>query len=40
MSFLKLEKIKFSLRGSSGKFYTTWQPLLSYFDNVAMTPTS
>ena len=40
MSFLKLEKIKFSLRGSTGKFYTTWQPLLSYFDNVATTPTT
>ena len=37
MSFLKLEKIKFSLRGSTGKFYTTWQPLISYFDNVATT---
>ena len=38
MSFLKLEKIKFSLRESTEKFYTTWQPLISYFDNVATTP--
>lgn len=39
MSFLKLENIKFSLTGLTGKFYTTWQPL-SYFDNVATTPTT
>lgn len=39
MSFLQLEKIKFSLRGSTEKFYTTWQPLISYFCNVATTPT-
>ena len=39
MSFLKLEKIKFSLRESTEKFYTTWQPLISYFNNVATTPT-
>ena len=39
LSFLKLEKIKFSLRGSVGKFYATWQPFLSFFDNVATTPT-
>lgn len=34
MSFLKLEKIKFSLRGSTEKFYITWQPFLSYSDSI------
>lgn len=36
MLFLKLEKIKFSLRGSTDEFYTTWKPFLTYFDK---TPT-
>lgn len=34
MSFLKLEKIKFSLRGSSDKFYSHWQPLIGYLDLI------
>ena len=38
MSFIKLEKIKFTVRGSVQKFYSTWQPLLSYFDGLSALP--
>lgn len=34
LSLLKLEKIKFSLRGSPHKFYIHWRPLLNYFDDL------
>ncbi len=34
MSFLKLEKIKLSLRGSSDRFYSHWKPLISYVDKL------
>ena len=34
MSFLKLEKITFTFRGSSDKFYSHWQPLISYLDRI------
>ena len=34
MSFLKLEKIKFAVRGSTEQFYKHWQPLISYFNNT------
>ncbi|KAF3854434.1 hypothetical protein F7725_022489 [Dissostichus mawsoni] len=34
MSLLKLEKIKFTLRGSSDKFYAHWRPLISYVDRL------
>lgn len=34
LSLLKLEKIKFSLRGSSNRFYTHWRPLLNYLDKL------
>ncbi len=34
LSPLKLEKIKFSLRGSSDRFYTHWRPLLKYLDEL------
>jgi len=29
MSFLSLEKIKYSLRGSAANFYERWQPLVT-----------
>ena len=34
MSFLKLEKIKFTIRGSSDKFYNYWQPLIAYVSRL------
>lgn len=34
MLFLKLEKIKFTLRGSVKHFYLRWQPFITYFDNI------
>lgn len=34
MLFLKLEKIKFTLRGSMNKFYLRWQPIITHFDNL------
>lgn len=34
LGLLKLEKIKFSLRGSTGRFYTQWRPLLNYLDKL------
>lgn len=34
MLFLKLEKIKFTLRGSMKNFYLRWQPIITYFDNL------
>lgn len=37
MSLLKLEKIKFSLRGSSDKFYSTWRPLIDYINRLPVT---
>ncbi len=30
----KLEKIKFTLKGHTNKFYTHWSPLLDYMDGV------
>ncbi len=30
--FLKLEKIKYSLRGSIKHFYSVWPPVFSYFE--------
>ncbi len=38
MMFLKIEKIKFFLRGSTTKFFKTWDPLLIYFDNLTTLP--
>ena len=32
--FLELEKIKYSLRGSTKNFYTTWKPVLSHFEKL------
>lgn len=40
MSFLKLEKIKYTLRGSVDRFYTYWEPILSYFTNLKELPCS
>ena len=34
LGLLKLEKIKFSLRGSSDRFFTHWRPLLKYLDKL------
>ena len=34
LSFLKLEKIKFTLRGSSERFYSHWRPLITYVDQL------
>ena len=34
MSFLKLEKIKFTIRGSTDKFYDYWQPLIAYVNSL------
>lgn len=38
MSFLQLEKIKFTLRGSIQRFYSQWQPFLTYFENLEVLP--
>lgn len=37
---LKLEKIKFSLRGCPEKFYSHWKPLLDYVDKLPASETS
>ena len=34
LGLLRLEKIKFSLRGSSDRFFTHWKPLLKYLDEL------
>lgn len=34
LSFLKLEKIKYSLKGDSNKFYSIWQPFLTFFKSL------
>ena len=36
--FLKLEKIKYSVRGSAKKFNKIWDPLLTYFDRLTTLP--
>lgn len=40
MHFLKLEKIKFTLRGSTKKFLLYWQPFITYFESLATLPTN
>lgn len=40
MMFLKLEKIKYTLRGSSNRFYDVWNPLITYFENLQTLPES
>ena len=39
MSFLKLEKIKYPLRGRTFMFYTKWQPFLTFFQSLAFLST-
>ncbi len=38
MFFLKLEKIKYTLRGCTVKFFHKWQPFISYFTNLEVLP--
>ena len=38
MSFLKLEKIKYSLRGNTDKFYNKWQSFLTFFNSLSSMP--
>lgn len=38
MSLLKLEKIKYTLRGCTAKFYNKWQPFISHFNNLEVLP--
>ncbi len=38
MLFLKLEKIKYSLRGSTKRFYSVWTPMISYFEKGVTLP--
>ena len=39
MLFLKLEKIKFTLRGSTDKFYSYWKTFIEYFESLSDLPT-
>lgn len=34
MYFLKLEKIKYTLKGSSQTFFKVWKPFLEYYDSA------
>ncbi len=34
MAHLRLEKLKYSIRGSVQKFFKVWQPFLDYFDTI------
>ena len=38
MMFLKIEKVKYFLRGSTEKFNKVWDPLLVYFDKLVTLP--
>ena len=38
MMFLKIEKVKYFLRGSTKKFYKVRDPLLVHFDKLATLP--
>lgn len=40
MLFLRLEKIKYSLRGSSDTFFSIWNPVLKYLNNLDTLPDS
>lgn len=35
MSFLSLEKLKYATRGSTDKFYKTWNPILNLYDSMS-----
>lgn len=37
MCHIHLEKIRYTIRGSVGKFYSTWQPFISFVESVAAT---
>ena len=37
MSHVHLEKIRYTVRGSSKKFYVIWQPLISFVEATAAT---
>ena len=34
MCHLKLEKIRYTVRGATGKFYRIWQPFLSFVSDM------
>jgi len=38
VSYLKLEKIKYLMKGSVEKFYQTWQPMITYFEKMRTLP--
>lgn len=38
MIYLKLEKIKYALRGSDDLFYRIWNPLIMYFEKLKILP--
>ena len=38
MMFLKIEKIKYFLRGLTRTFYKNWDPLLAYFERLTTRP--
>lgn len=38
MLFLKLEKIKYTMRGCTDKFFCKWQPFISYFKDLQVLP--
>lgn len=38
MQFMQLEKIKYSLRGSKDKFFSTWEPVLTYLTGLKVLP--
>ena len=38
MSFLKLEKIRYSVKGNSEKFYNKWLPFLTFFHSLQSLP--
>lgn len=38
MLYLKLEKIKYTLRGSKDRFYGIWNPFITYFEKLKTLP--
>lgn len=38
VSYLKLEKIKYLMKGSVQNFYKTWQPMITYFEKMKTLP--
>lgn len=39
MQFIELEKIKYTLRGSRAKFFSIWDPVLTYLHKLKTMPT-